>query len=159
AATFVIALAMFMYWTSGAYQNVDVRLFEPGGTLLQKNFSVSWYHPDTGPQSAPGYNGNALLRGLPVGLAELDLGVTCPGHRVKDKGPYPITDRVVRVTMIPDVTPPLASENFPYIDPAMVPDQQTVDEQPKVAATMVTLHYQNLTGEDLKLLAWDCYKH
>ncbi len=158
-ATLPIVFFAFMFFTAGAYQTIDVRLYDPSGTPLERDFKVSWHHPDTGPHSKDGQKGNADLRGLPVGLAEIDLAITCPGYKVKDKGPYPIKDRTVRVIIVPDISPPLTLENFPYIAGEMMPDQKTVDQAPKVDPKLVTFHYQNLTGEDLTLLAWDSYKH
>lgn len=104
---------LFLLFTPATTQTIDVSLWTPSDALIQQNFDLSYYHPATGPQNAPGVKGYASVR-LPAGTKKLDVSaIGCPGFQLRDKAPFDIVDGQVKLVVVPVIQPPERSPPLP----------------------------------------------
>jgi hypothetical protein len=113
-------------------RTIDVMLENEEGHTVLEGFTVVYRTPDQGVERAEQHNGAAAIRGLPVGLENLDVvGIECPGWSIREKGPFSILDGKVTVPMQKNAPkPPPDDKKRP--DPSVfLPTDEQLRHEPK----------------------------
>lgn len=160
AAGVVIYLVLYYFAPKPDYKAVSIYL-QYHKQPLTRDFELTAFLPGLNPIQERGHNGTVILQLMTGTQAINNFAVTCKGYRLKDVGPFPITDAGIQLAMVEDTSvAPLGPEQFPSEQAIPeLPSEQKVAAKPAYKPEDVTFRYKNMTDTNMRLLVFSCSKY